>query len=164
MLYMYACINTNVHTYQCVYIHTGWRRLIGSPKLQINFHKRASKYRALLLKMTYKDKGSYESSPPCIIRIYIYTYIHIHIYTYIHIYIYTHIHIFVMCSESSKQQSCDPSPKARSRVGCLVRILKSQLATRRTMRKELCCGLLRISQKSARCYLHCFVLSKWLCC
>jgi len=33
--------------------------------LQIIFHKRATKYRALLLKMTYKDKGSYESSPPC---------------------------------------------------------------------------------------------------
>jgi len=44
---------------------TGWRRLIESLKLQIIFHKRATKYRALLLKMTYKDKGSYESSPPC---------------------------------------------------------------------------------------------------
>jgi len=44
---------------------TGWRRLIGSPKLQIIFHKRATKYRSLLPKMTYKDKGSYESSPPC---------------------------------------------------------------------------------------------------
>ena len=44
---------------------TGWRRLIGSPKLQISFHKRATKYRALLLKMTYKDKEPYESSPPC---------------------------------------------------------------------------------------------------
>ena len=44
---------------------TGWRRLIGSPKLQIIFHKKATKYRALLLKMTYKDKGSYESSPIC---------------------------------------------------------------------------------------------------
>jgi len=44
---------------------TGWRRLIGSPKVQIIFHKRATKYRALLRKMTYKDKGSYESSPPC---------------------------------------------------------------------------------------------------
>ena len=47
-------------------IRTGWRRLIGSPKLQIIFHQRATKYRALLRKMTYKDKGSYESSPPCI--------------------------------------------------------------------------------------------------
>jgi len=33
--------------------------------LQIIFHKRATKYRSLLRKMTYKDKGSYESSPPC---------------------------------------------------------------------------------------------------
>ena len=45
-------------------IGTGWRRLIGSPKLQLIFHKRATKYRSLLQKMTYKDKGSYESSPP----------------------------------------------------------------------------------------------------
>jgi len=44
---------------------TGWRSLIGSPKSQIIFHKRATKYRSLLRKMTYKDKGSYESSPPC---------------------------------------------------------------------------------------------------
>ena len=44
----------------------GWRRLIGSPNLQIIFHKRATKYRSLLRKMTYKDKGSYESLPPCI--------------------------------------------------------------------------------------------------
>ena len=45
---------------------TGWRRLIGSPKLHIIFHKRATRYRALLRKKTYKDKGPYESSPPCI--------------------------------------------------------------------------------------------------
>ena len=31
---------------------TGWRRLIGSPKLQIVFHKRATKYGSLLQKMT----------------------------------------------------------------------------------------------------------------
>jgi len=49
----------------CVFESTGWRRLVGSPKLQIIFHKRATKYRSLLRKMTYKDKGSYESSPPC---------------------------------------------------------------------------------------------------
>jgi len=45
--------------------HKGWRRLIGSPKLQIIFHKRANKYMSLLRKMTCKDKASYESSPPC---------------------------------------------------------------------------------------------------
>jgi len=48
--------------------NTGWRRLIGSPKLQIIFHKRATKCRSLLRKMTYKGKGSYESSPPCTIE------------------------------------------------------------------------------------------------
>jgi len=46
--------------------NTGWRRLLGSPKSQIIFHKRATKYKSLLRKMTYKDKGSYESSPSCI--------------------------------------------------------------------------------------------------
>jgi len=50
--------------------YTGWRRFIGSPKLQIIFHKRATTDRSLLRKMTYKDKGSYESSPPCIVRMF----------------------------------------------------------------------------------------------
>ena len=45
---------------------TWWRRLIGSQKLQMILHRRATKYRSLLQKMTCKDKGSYESSPPCI--------------------------------------------------------------------------------------------------
>ena len=39
-----------------------------SSKVQIIFHKRAIKYRSLLRKTTFKDKGSYESSPPCIQR------------------------------------------------------------------------------------------------
>ena len=43
---------------------TGWRRLIGSPKLQIIFHKRGTKYWSLLRKMTYKDEGSYEFRHP----------------------------------------------------------------------------------------------------
>ena len=62
-------INTPQHSSTLINMintFTGWRRLIGSPKLQIIFHKRATKYRSLLRKMTYKDKGSYESSPPCI--------------------------------------------------------------------------------------------------
>ena len=54
----------HIHTYS--HIYTGWRRLIGSPKLQVIFRKRATNYRALLWKVTYEDKGSYESSPPCI--------------------------------------------------------------------------------------------------
>ena len=81
---MYACTHSDmdvrifcsvytsdmhIHTYIAYAysypLDTGWRRLIGSPKLQIIFHKSATKYRALLRKMTYKDKGSYESWPPC---------------------------------------------------------------------------------------------------
>ena len=75
------CAYNNIHSY-AIYMHiyiyiyiyiykrwwccvTGWQRLIGSPKLQIIFHKRATKYRSLLRKMSYKDKGPYESSPPC---------------------------------------------------------------------------------------------------
>ena len=79
-LYLYIFMYIYTHLYIHIYIHmwresfiyvkrlihTGWRRLIGSPKLQIIFHKRAIKYKSLLRKTTYKDKGSYESSPPCI--------------------------------------------------------------------------------------------------
>jgi len=55
----------NVEQHEAAGRYTRWRRLIGSPKLQIIFHNRATEYRSLLRKMTYKDKGSYESSPPC---------------------------------------------------------------------------------------------------
>jgi len=51
----------SLYTIQC----TGWRRLIGCLKLQVIFRKRATNYRALLRKMTYKDKASYDSTPPC---------------------------------------------------------------------------------------------------
>jgi len=65
-----SCLSVNYKSHVSLSIttvmFTGWRKLIGSPKLQIIFHKRATKYRLLLLKMTYKDKGSYESSPLCI--------------------------------------------------------------------------------------------------
>jgi len=44
---------------------TGWRRLIECLKLQVIFCKRATTYMALLQKMTYTDKSSYESLLPC---------------------------------------------------------------------------------------------------
>ena len=50
----------------CTRLHTGWQRPIGCLKLQAIFRKRATNYRALLRKMTDKDKASYESSPLCI--------------------------------------------------------------------------------------------------
>ena len=56
-----------LHTHNCqqhrLYTHTGWRRLIGCLKLQVNFRKRATNYRALLRKMAYEDKASYDSTP-----------------------------------------------------------------------------------------------------
>jgi len=44
---------------------TGWRRCIGCLELQISFRKRATNFRALLRKITSKDKASYDSTPPC---------------------------------------------------------------------------------------------------
>ena len=45
---------------------TGWQRPIGRLKLQVIFRKRATKFRALLRKMTYKDKALYGFWSPCI--------------------------------------------------------------------------------------------------
>ena len=42
--------------YMCIYTYT---------YMQVIFGKRATNYRALLRKMTYKDKASYGFSPPC---------------------------------------------------------------------------------------------------
>ena len=42
-----------------------WRRPIGCLKLQVIFRKRAADYRALLRKVTCKDKASFGSLPPC---------------------------------------------------------------------------------------------------
>ena len=44
---------------------TGWRRPLGFLISWITFRKLATNYRALLRKMTYKDKASYDSTPPC---------------------------------------------------------------------------------------------------
>ena len=52
-------------------IYTGWRRPIECLKLQVIFRIRATDYRALLRKMTYKDKVSYVSSPPCMVHMHI---------------------------------------------------------------------------------------------
>jgi len=97
-----VCIYT-----ECVWNGTGWRRLIGSPKLKIIFHKRATKYRALLRKMTYKDKGFYEPSPPCICRCMhstnMFTFLQIYMgiffeNTFIYIFICTWIYIYLEIS------------------------------------------------------------------
>ena len=45
-------------------IYTGWRRPIECLRWQVIFRIRATNYKALLRKMTYKDKASYVSSHP----------------------------------------------------------------------------------------------------
>ena len=45
----------------------GWRRPIGCLQLQVIFGKRATNYTALLQKLTYEDKASYDSTPPCML-------------------------------------------------------------------------------------------------
>jgi len=73
-----VCIRACVHAHVCTtsdriaiasfhlcISHTGWRRPIGCLKLQVIYGTRATDYRALLRKMTYKDKTSYGSLPPC---------------------------------------------------------------------------------------------------
>ena len=65
---MHACDSfgyTAYHFQSVTTLHTGWRRLIGRLKLQVNFRKRATSWRALLRKMTYEDKAPYASTPPC---------------------------------------------------------------------------------------------------
>jgi len=53
---------------------TGWRRLIGCLKLKVTFCKRATNYRALLRKMTQKDKAPYDSTPALWLYATLYTY------------------------------------------------------------------------------------------
>jgi len=56
----------NIHTYisTCAYYRVA--KTHRTPQVAGCFCKRATSYRALLQKMTYKDKASYGSSPPCI--------------------------------------------------------------------------------------------------
>jgi len=51
-------------------IDTGWQRPIGCIKLRVIFGKRATNYRPLLRKITYKDRAAYGSSPLCSTRWY----------------------------------------------------------------------------------------------
>ena len=48
---------------------TGWWRCVGCLQSQVIFRKRAINYRDLLREMTYKDKASYGSLPPCRTRL-----------------------------------------------------------------------------------------------
>ena len=66
--WLYVHVNTVIamHSDHRIFSRdTGWRRPIGCLKLQAIFRKRATNYRALLRKMTYRNKAFYDCSPPC---------------------------------------------------------------------------------------------------
>jgi len=55
------------------YHSRGWRRHIEYLKMQVIFRKRTTNTWALLSKMIYKDKASYESSPLCISQLIVFS-------------------------------------------------------------------------------------------
>jgi len=66
---LYACVCIWFHACMQTFTReTGWRRPIGCLKMHIVFRKRATNHRALWRKITFKDKASYGSSPPCTTR------------------------------------------------------------------------------------------------
>jgi len=77
--YVYVCVcERDIYVYMYIYIYiytyidvvmrcvtcTGWRRFIGCLKLHVAFHKKTTKYKALLWKLSYREKTSYAFSPP----------------------------------------------------------------------------------------------------
>ena len=127
---------------------TGWRRPIGCLKLQVNFRKRATNYRALLRKMTYKDKALCESSPPCIFRTSFYIHITcLFLYTlYISFYLhYTSLFLYIVrffscmsffwsyLMRRGEPNSSQRIPRSRSRTRTRTRI-----RTRKGTRTQTC--------------------------
>jgi len=87
--HMFICMCSNsradIHThtnilYMCIrrIARTGRRRLVGSPKLQNISHKRATKYRSLLRKMTIKVRDPMSLRHP--VYTFAYPYIHQNVY------------------------------------------------------------------------------------
>jgi len=108
------CMNKYVSIFENANPHdicfTGWQRCIGRLKLQVTFRKRATKYRSLLRKITYQDKASYGSSPPCtsfswtfmfqlwtfMFQLFNSVYSCAFIYTWVHVYKYVYICIYIV--------------------------------------------------------------------
>jgi len=64
-LFCFLHVTWLVHECHMTHLDTGWQRCLGCLKLQVSFRKRANIYRAVLRKMTYKDKVSSENLPSC---------------------------------------------------------------------------------------------------
>ena len=59
---MYIVYTSYVFVFMCVFVYIVCTSCI---YVAISFRQRATTYRAFLQKMTYEDKASYDSSPPC---------------------------------------------------------------------------------------------------
>jgi len=57
----HECVRHDIHVWDRQDSRTGWRRCIGCLKLQLPFHKRATKYRAFWRETTSKNKAWYDS-------------------------------------------------------------------------------------------------------
>jgi len=103
-MYIYVCVHIYMYTY--IYSHppthtyiylfhqnsrheleaaayaTGWWIGIECHKGQVSFCKRATKNRALLRKISFKDKASHASSPPVYMCLHTYVCAHLGVYTY----------------------------------------------------------------------------------
>jgi len=62
---VYVCVSASALILGYHIWDTGCRRPIGCHKSHVIFCKRATSRRALLQKMTFSDKASYDSTPPC---------------------------------------------------------------------------------------------------
>jgi len=94
-------IRVNIHTSPSLCSKsTGWRRPTGCHKLQVIFGKRANNYRALLWKMTYKERLPVTLRHPVVEHthcIYI-TALYLYNYMSIHFGILVNISLCVCCS------------------------------------------------------------------
>jgi len=83
---------------QVIVWDTGWRRCIGCRHLQVSFRGRTTNCRALLRKMTCKDKASYASSPPCTFVMCLSVKDLIHVAWLNHVWYDSIVYIYVVCS------------------------------------------------------------------
>ena len=88
---MYVRMYESMYMYVCTYVRY-YVRCKGCLKLQVSFCKRATNYRALLRKMTYKVQASYAFLPTCM---HVCTYECMYVCMYVCVYVCMHACMYV---------------------------------------------------------------------